>query len=127
MRYFGLFVLLSFLSGVSYAGTLPAARTSLANWGLAYCIKAASTDKAINMEAQHTMGAYFQRGAHDSEEAYEEVRKYISRQLPSKRLVDRDTGNVRPFVTCMELVRTAEFNQLIIRQDKHVHADADGK
>jgi len=127
MRYFGTLLLLSILSGICHAETLSAARTSLANWGLAYCINAASTDKAIRMEAQHTMGAFFQRGAHDSEEAYDEVRRYISRQLPGKQLVDRNTGKVRPFVTCMKLLQTADFKRLIIKQDKHVHADRNEK
>ena len=127
MRCFAALFLLAVLPDITYANTLSSARTALANWGLAYCINAVSTEKAINTEAQYTMGAYFQRGTHDSEEAYEEVRKYISRQLPSKRLIDRDSGKVRPFVTCMELVRTSEFNRLIIKQDKHVHPGQDGK
>lgn len=123
MRYFGALLLLVALPDISHADTLSSARNTLTNWGLAYCINAVSTEKVINAEAQYTMGAYFQRGAHDSEEAYEEVRKYISRQVPAKRLVDRVTGKVRPFVTCMELIRTAEFKRLIIKQDRHVHDD----
>ncbi|GAB3375828.1 hypothetical protein [Massilia agri] len=127
MKYLKALLLLAVLPVISHAGTLSSARDTLTNWGLAYCINAVSNDKVINIEAQYTMGAYFQRGAHDSEEAYDKVRKYFSRQLPSKHLVDRDTGKVRPFVTCMELLQTAEFKRLIIKQDKHVHPDQDEK
>lgn len=120
MNFPRVFILFLILPGVSHAGELAAARSILTNWGLAYCINALSSEKQINNEAQRTMGAYFQRGTHDDENAYDEVRKYIMQQLPKNRLVDQNSGKVMPFVTCMDLIQTPGFHRLVIKQDKYV-------
>lgn len=123
MTYSRILFLLLTLPGISLGAELTVAHNTLSNWGLAYCINAVSTEKPINNEAQRTMGAYFERGRHDDENAYEEVRKYFSRELSKKKLVDKNSGKPMAFVTCMHLVQTEGFRRLIIMQDKHVQID----
>lgn len=105
----------------AHADTLDEARETLANWGTAYCIELMSSNPAIKDEAARTLGAFFQRGAHNDEHAYANVRSYVKTAVQDEKLVAKETGVPMPLVTCLNMQRTTNYRKFIRKQDKYIN------
>src|SRR5688572_29911965 len=97
------------------------ARTTLKQWGMAYCLKQHASDAATRLEGERAMDGYFQRGGHDSEEAYREVRAYVDEALKQAPLaVGKQDGLPMALIGCMDLYESAGYARMIGAQDRHI-------
>lgn len=96
------------------------AKTNLGKWGLVYCLSSQLVDSAAKESASRAMGAYFQRGGHNREDAYESVRKFFDRQVRDVTAISSVDGKQLEYVTCLDAYESPEYSLLIEAQDKHL-------
>ncbi len=109
------------LPSTSYATSNIAARQILKKWGIAYCLFYAAPTSEMKSEAGRTMGAYFQKGMHDDERAYEDVRSYVRSAFDQNSLVSKEDGKKIVLLTCLDLYNDMIFDRVISKQDKYVN------
>lgn len=112
---------MAFMPGIAMAdGRTDDARQHLKKWGLAYCLNkykktaCSSTDESLAQEA------YFQSGAHNSEQAYTKVRQFFDMAFKNNNDVDKERGEAIVLARCLDAYESVKYKKLIISQDRFV-------
>lgn len=91
------------------------ARIALKKWGVAYCLSQhVEGDSAPGGSA---MGAYFEAGAHDNEEAYQNVRTFFDDWVQQHPMIPKHPGNDLSLMPCLDASESVNYRRVIEAQD----------
>ena len=100
--------------------SLAQARGNLRKWGVAYCVNARVAAGPIKDDAARAMAGYFQRGSHDSEEAYQHVRVYFDRRLKAAVSLAKEGGEPMVLSPCLDLAQLPDYEAVLRQQDRYI-------
>ena len=109
-------VLLALLAACSAPAAADDPRLMLKQWGLAYCVAAHVEGRAAQGGA--AMNGYFQLGAHGSEEAYANVRRFFDDWVVERPAVPKMPGTDLSLMNCIDAYESAEYGRVVREQDR---------
>ncbi len=95
-------------------------RLNLKKWGLSYCINEHMQGEYIKSQAGMALGGYLQLGGHDLEVPYRKVRAFFDHGM-KKVGVAKESGEPLPFMRCLNLYESQEYQELIVSQDRYTN------
>jgi len=95
------------------------ARLKLKKWGMAYCLFNRYGDK-MDSDSGGALDGYFQLGKHNSENAYEAVRKYFNESISKNKKVSVLSGKKNILMACLDAYESEEYIKIIEQQDKWI-------
>lgn len=98
------------------------ARTSLKKWGAAYCLYK-NGGPIIGQEASRAMAGYFERGRHDSENAYQNIREFMDAQYATISKASKEMGADLVLLGCLDIAESEAYQKLIQQQDRYVGSE----
>jgi hypothetical protein len=108
------------IPSVSYAGDLDDARLSLKKWGLAHCLSEYLAGPIVEKDAGGALEAYFQKGAHGDEKAYENVRNFLASSMKTSKNFRKSDNSRLVIVGCLNIYESKPYRRLIKQQDKYL-------
>jgi hypothetical protein len=96
------------------------ARENLRKWGFSYCMRQYSISEEAKLDAGRAMGGYFENGQHNSEIAYESIRKYIDSTMKTHSFIGKDSSVRLVLMQCIAIYESTNFKSKIAENDKYI-------
>ena len=113
-------IALAAISGAAVAGEVGEARLNLQKWGLAYCLAQHMSSPAARDDSARAQGAYFQRGGHDDEAAYAEIRAFFDERAKQVTGTVSSGGERLVLVGCLDIYESEAYRAEVKGLDVYV-------
>lgn len=114
-------IALAAISGVAVADEVGEARLNLQKWGLAYCLaQQHMSSPAARDDSARAQGAYFQRGGHDDEAAYAEIRAFFDERAKQITGTVSSGGERLVLVGCLDIYESEAYRAKLKGLDVYV-------
>lgn len=100
------------------------ARSTLKKWGLAHCLSTYGSSESIRQMGARAQGAYFQRGSHNDEAAYERVRSFYADKFKQMSTASQDGGEPLVLVGCLDIYEAPDYDEVLEQQDRFLEEAA---